>query len=349
MRDQLLLEPVQELLSGLSQPVYLLDASGRSLVPALPDTFLLPPGRPSQLPVSHAGYLYLGLSELHQHTLATKMGPGARDILLLCARLLRQAHQYQQLDDEWSSALRLLMAGQLSLEQLEKAAQDRGVQVLAKRRALLISLPIPQGGGIQEALAQAIPMAQGDVLVSINPTGLLLARDSSQDEGEDLFQYALALLDTIHNEVGLHAQVGISGPTESLMELPKAQEQAREAISIGRMMRRAEQVHVYDRLTWERFLAAADPALAGRFSKILFNQDTSKLFSEEMLDTVRTMLDFGLNLTEASRELYIHRNTLVYRLDKILRETGLDLRQFKDAMVFKLLLDLHKIEQRSGQ
>ncbi len=66
-----------------------------------------------------------------------------------------------------------------------------------------------------------------------------------------------------------------------------------------------------------------------------------------MLDTVNVFINRDLNLTDAARDLYIHRNTLVYRLDKIQKVTGLDLRHFRDAMLFKLLNDLRKKHQNS--
>lgn len=76
-------------------------------------------------------------------------------------------------------------------------------------------------------------------------------------------------------------------------------------------------------------------------TQMLFNSDTSKLFNQEMLSTLATFFEKDLNLSDTARQLFIHRNTLVYRLDKIQKQTGLDLRRFDDAVTFKLLHELH--------
>ena len=81
---------------------------------------------------------------------------------------------------------------------------------------------------------------------------------------------------------------------------------------------------------------------AERFYPLLFNPETARLLNEDMLKTITMFLEKNLNLSDASRELYIHRNTLVYRLDKVQKQLGLDLRNFHDAMTFKLLYDLKK-------
>ncbi len=73
---------------------------------------------------------------------------------------------------------------------------------------------------------------------------------------------------------------------------------------------------------------------------MVFNKKTSRLLTDEMLDTIDMFLKKDLNMSETSRHLYIHRNTLVYRLDKMQRLAGLDLRKFSDAFLFKLLYDL---------
>lgn len=92
----------------------------------------------------------------------------------------------------------------------------------------------------------------------------------------------------------------------------------------------------------ERFLMQTPEETASRYYSLLFNRKTAKLLNEDMLKTITMFFDKNLNLSDASRELYIHRNTLVYRLDKVQKQLGLDLRRFHDAMTFKLLLDLKK-------
>ena len=76
---------------------------------------------------------------------------------------------------------------------------------------------------------------------------------------------------------------------------------------------------------------------------MLFNRKNQRLFNEEMLYTIEMFFKKDLNLSDTARQLYIHRNTLVYRLDKVQRQTGLDLRSFDDAITFKILMELKKV------
>ena len=82
--------------------------------------------------------------------------------------------------------------------------------------------------------------------------------------------------------------------------------------------------------------------MAEHYHGLLFNRSTARLFSEEMLYTIEMFFKKDLNLSDTARQLYIHRNTLVYRLDKVQRQVGLDLRKFEDAVTFKMLLEMRK-------
>ena len=85
------------------------------------------------------------------------------------------------------------------------------------------------------------------------------------------------------------------------------------------------------------------PDLARRYYEVLFNKKNARIFNDEMVQTIDKFFECHLNVSEAARQLYIHRNTLVYRLDKVQRATGLDLRAFDDAITFKMLRMLGRV------
>ena len=136
--------------------------------------------------------------------------------------------------------------------------------------------------------------------------------------------------------------VGIGDIAQNAGELHQSYRQARRAIEIGRIYREDETIHVYSSLLLERFLADIPPETAAHYHSLLFNRRTSRLFSEEILYTVEMFFRKDLNLSDTARQLYIHRNTLVYRLDKVQRQIGLNLRSFDDAVTFKMLLEMKK-------
>ena len=100
----------------------------------------------------------------------------------------------------------------------------------------------------------------------------------------------------------------------------------------------------------ERFLSNIPDETSASFHHMMFNRKTARLFNDEMIHTIEKFFDNSLNLSETARQLYIHRNTLVYRLDKVQRMIGLDLRAFDDAVTFKLMLLLGKSnDDRKGR
>ena len=101
-------------------------------------------------------------------------------------------------------------------------------------------------------------------------------------------------------------------------------------------------VFVYRKLLIERFLADVPKEMGQRYNAMLFNRKTARLFNDEMIHTIEKFFENSLNLSETARQLYIHRNTLVYRLDKVQRVIGLDLRAFDDAVTFKMMMLLGK-------
>ena len=102
---------------------------------------------------------------------------------------------------------------------------------------------------------------------------------------------------------------------------------------------------MFRRLMLERFLMNVPREESMLYHSLLFSRKTAKLFNEEMLQTIEMFFRKDLNLSDTARQLFIHRNTLVYRLDKVQRQTGLDLRHFDDAVTFKILSELKKCGQ----
>ena len=136
--------------------------------------------------------------------------------------------------------------------------------------------------------------------------------------------------------------VGIGRSRHTIEELRESYMEARRAIEVGRCFKPEESIFVYGRLILERFLMELPQDISAYYHSLLFNRKNQRLFNEEMIYTIDMFFKKDLNLSDTARQLYIHRNTLVYRLDKVQRQTGLDLRHFDDAVTFKLMMLLGK-------
>ncbi|NLG57393.1 MAG: hypothetical protein GX540_03155 [Clostridiales bacterium] len=329
-------------LGGLNTPVFLLDQEGRCLFPRQPEAFILPEDLKPEGCQAQNGYLFLRLPLLSGEVLAAKDSPGAADFLRLAAAMILAVNQTHGVDRALDSALGRLLKG--SLTPMEEAGLIRQHQLKEHlpRCVLLITLEKSGPQGAKALLAEVLPTQEADLLVAMGPHSAALIRDMSEVDAEEMGEYAAALQDTLMNELGQQAAIGIGETVSSLPALAQSYEQARTALSLSRFYPQETGVYEHRRLLLERFLAQTPRETAARFYPLLFSRETAKLLNEDMLKTITVFFDKDLNLSDASRELYIHRNTLVYRLDKVQKQLGLDLRKFHDAMTFKLLLDLKK-------
>jgi len=183
-----------------------------------------------------------------------------------------------------------------------------------------------------------------DVLLNMDRHTVVLIKEMTDVETiDDLHQFAQALQETLMGETAHQMTVGIDKMRRTIDELRDSYNEARRAIEVGRIFKPEESIYIYSRLILERFLMELPQDISAYYHGLLFNRKNQRLFNEEMLYTIEMFFKKDLNLSDTARQLYIHRNTLVYRLDKVQRQTGLDLRSFDDAITFKILMELKKV------
>ena len=183
-------------------------------------------------------------------------------------------------------------------------------------------------------------MEEDDHPVFLGHDIMALIKDSAFHSETEIAEYTAAVIDTMISEGFTDLQAGIGTESGSIFDLHRSYEEAMNAIMTGTgydangtLFRYSEQkLHrIIDLITAEN----RETILEEYHSRC--NEDA---FNDEMMETVRVFFKHDLNITSASRELFIHRNTLNYRLDKIKRETGLDLRTFQDAVIFRLISEM---------
>ena len=193
---------------------------------------------------------------------------------------------------------------------------------------------------LPEGLRDAIPLGPQDVFVSMDASTAAVIRSlrESTDEAETA-EYAGALRDSLLAELGCETAVGMgnagTSPAQSYRE-------AADALRLGKRYDPERGVYVWKAMLVERIVDDLPDEAAEAYRSLLFNPETVRLLDDELLTTALTLLHCGLNLSDTARRLFIHRSTLMYRLDKLQRATGLDLRNFDDAVAFRLLFTLHR-------
>ena len=208
-----------------------------------------------------------------------------------------------------------------------------------QRCAVLFRACHPAEKDFLQVFRDIAPLEKKDILIRTGRSDVLLIRDISNTDEEELTEYADALIGTMESEGIPGIKAGIGQAAADLYSFRNSFLQAASALETGIQYHRNDSVFVYGRLTFERILECIPREKQKEIIRMIFPENAQPL-SEEILETVRVFFLNDLNLTAASKQLFIHRNTLNYRLDKIKKDYGLDLRSFTDAAVFKIITEL---------
>ena len=146
------------------------------------------------------------------------------------------------------------------------------------------------------------------------------------------------IVDNLQTEAMINVWVGYGGVVESFEKMNEAYVNACTALKIGMVFYGAEKVFCYAHLGIARLIYTLPAGLCEIFLKEVLGENMDIDFDEEILTTINRLFDNNLNISETARQLYIHRNTLVYRLERIEKKLGLDIRSFEDAMIFKIAM-----------
>lgn len=343
--DTRLLIQIEQVLSSLHTPISLLDTDGNSLIPNEDIRFSLP-SLPSQgTAVTQDGRLYQVCTAIPDWVMMTTISDadGAKDAFLLCDAMISAIIAASEAGNDLNNTYQRILQNELSLAELDAMADEHRIPISNPRCVLLMHMVQVQQRNAYEILEEILPRTNADVLVAMDKHTAAFIKDvSSLDDEDELRQFACALQETLLSEIALPITIGIGEIARGVGELHESYRQARRAIEIGRIYAPERTIHVYRSMMLERFLSDLSPEVAEHYHSLLFNRSTARLFSEEMLYTIEMFFKKDLNLSDTARQLYIHRNTLVYRLDKVQRQVGLDLRKFDDAVTFKMLLEMRK-------
>lgn len=264
-----------------------------------------------------------------------------RNYCLLMVSLIEAQLQnsIQKLDRE--EVMRRILLDQLGELELRELVQDYKLELGMPRCVYIIRTRGIEADQVYQMLRKVFPKDEDDILILVDGMTVALVKTiSDETEEEEMIQLASAIDKSIHNETSVKACIGIGKTKESLFRLQESYDEASRAIDVGRIYNANNRIYMYNHLLLERFLNEVPLHLCERYSKGLFVKEYKKLLTEEMLVTIDKFFENSLNLSETARQLFIHRNTLVYRLDKIQKVMGLDLRNFHHAVTFKIMMML---------
>ena len=345
--DHRILSKISKVLGRMDMSVMLLDGNGLVILPeddprvfALPEALVANPTRP----LVYGGVTLIGTDEQQPvYVLLQGDSQEVKNCAILIAQLISTVAQIDMGQADASQSMRLVLRGEIDGNELTNVAREYGVPLQMTRIVVLFHFPELDEEKSISVVKQFVAEDSSDMLMDMGRhTAALIYHVDEHSEGLAAEKFAEKVTAACLEQTGQMMYAGISEPNSKLTQLSESYEEARAAINVGRMYHPKQQIFVYRKMLIERFLAKVPEDTSQEFHQMMFNRKTARLFNDEMIHTIEKFFENSLNLSETSRQLYIHRNTLVYRLDKVQRATGLDLRAFDDAVTFKLMMLLGK-------
>ena len=194
-----------------------------------------------------------------------------------------------------------------------------------------------------EMLQNMFPDKSRDYVISVGEHDIVLVKEiKANTETKDIEKIAVNIADTLSSEFYTKVSIGISTVVDSLKDLARAYKEAQIALDVGKVFETEKNVINYENLGIGRLIYQLPTTLCEMFLQEVFKKGSLESLDRETLMTIQCFFENNLNVSETSRKLFVHRNTLVYRLEKIRKLTGLDLREFEHAMTFKVALMVKK-------
>ena len=211
------------------------------------------------------------------------------------------------------------------------------------RVAFLVRIVSASGVSAFDVIHNLFPDKQRDFVFNISESDIVIVKEIKQGiEPRDLEKLARSIVDTLASEFYTRVVIGIGTVVVGIKELARSFKEAQVSLEVGKVFDTEKTIVRYDNLGIARLIYQLPTTLCDMFLREVFIRGSIDSLDKETLFTIQKFFENNLNVSETSRKLFVHRNTLVYRLEKIKKLTGLDLREFDHAIVFKVALMVKK-------
>ncbi len=217
------------------------------------------------------------------------------------------------------------------------------INVECPRVVYLVRVSEETDQGYLDILTNMFPDKANDFVIRIDERDAVIIKEFRAEPSKDeIMNIAQGIFDTLGAEAMITPLVGISTVAERVQDLAQAYRETRIALEVGKVFDTEKDIISYDNLGIGRLIYQLPTTLCELFLNEVFKKESINVLDSETIYTIQKFFENNLNVSETSRKLFVHRNTLVYRLDKIKKLTGLDLREFDDAIIFKVAMMVNK-------
>ena len=231
-----------------------------------------------------------------------------------------------------------LLMDNLLLVDIYGRAKQIGINTRASRVAFLIETKDRDDTNALAVLKTMFSEDNKDFVAAIDENDIVLVKELDREDENDLRKIAETIVDMLNTEALSNVHVSYGRVADEIRKVSNSFKEAKLAMSVGKIFNSDQDVYSYTSLGIGRLIYQLPIPMCKMFIEEIFKDQSPEDFDEETLTTISQFFENNLNVSETSRQLYIHRNTLVYRLDKLQKNTGLDLRVFDDAIMFKIAL-----------
>jgi carbohydrate diacid regulator len=232
-----------------------------------------------------------------------------------------------------------LLLDNLLLVDIYNRAKKLHIETDVRRVVYLVETSHDKDGNDIEKVRSLFGTKTKDFITAVDEKNIIVVKELEEsEEYGDLEKTADVILKAFHPENPGDVRVAYGTIVNEIKEVSRSYKEARMALEVGKIFFESRNIIAYSTLGIGRLIYQLPIPLCKMFIKEIFDGKSPDNFDEETLTTINKFFENSLNVSETSRQLYIHRNTLVYRLDKLQKSTGLDLRVFEDAITFKIAL-----------
>lgn len=261
-----------------------------------------------------------------------------RTCMMLAVSLSNICQFYDEKYDRTTFVKNIISDNTLPLDVRQRA---RELHIDYEQRRIVFIVKVLQAGDVAalDIFLEMFPQHNHNFVFSMDDSTIVFVTDIEAGTQEaELEALAQTIIDNLNSEAMLNVMVGISTPAETLSELAPSYKEAQVALEVGRVFDGDKYILSYKSLGIGRLIYHLPTRLCELFLHEVLTKKDFDALDEEIITTIYEFFKNDLNVSETARQLYIHRNTLVYRLDKVLKTIGLDLRKFDDAVVFKVAM-----------
>lgn len=232
-----------------------------------------------------------------------------------------------------------LLLDNLLLVDIYNRAKKLHIETEVRRVVFIVETNREKDGNDLEKIRSLFGGKSKDFVTAVDEKNIIVVKELGEHESyDDLNKTAEVIINLFRGDADSNVHIAYGTVVNELKDVSRSYKEARMALDVGKIFFEEKNVIAYSQLGIGRLIYQLPIPLCKMFIKEIFDGKSPDEFDEEMLTTINKFFENSLNVSETSRQLYIHRNTLVYRLDKLQKSTGLDLRVFEDAITFKIAL-----------